>query len=229
MARILVVGMLIVLLAACTSVTGSGNLVTRQFDLDGFSRIDAGHGAQVEVTLGDDFSVDVDVDDNVESMLDIYVSGDTLHIGLDVDSQVNVTFRVKVTMPELTGVTLNGGSSLQGELSGGDLAVSLNGGSSLEGELSGGNLTVNINGGSRATLTGTAGRVTIDVNGGSRAMLGDLAAGDVNLSANGGSHVEVNSSGTVTGSANGGASVTVAGSPASVNVETNGGASVTRK
>jgi len=61
MARILIVTILVVLLAACTSVTGSGNLVNRSFDVDGFSRIDASHGAQVEVTRGEAFSVDVEV------------------------------------------------------------------------------------------------------------------------------------------------------------------------
>jgi hypothetical protein len=208
--RVLMITILVVLLAACTSVTGSGNLVSRQFDLDGFSRIDARNGAQVEVTRGDEFSVDVEVDDNVASELNLSVSGETLRIRLDVDSQINVTFRIKVTMPELTGVTLDGGSSLRGELAGEDLAV-------------------NLNGGSQATVTGAAGRVTIDVNGGSRALLGDLAAGDVELTANGGSRIEINASGRVSGQANGGASITVAGSPTSVNVETDGGASLTTK
>jgi len=208
MYRILIVGIVVVLLAACASVTGSGNLVSRSYDLDGFSRIDANNGAEVEVTRGDAFSVKVEVDDNVASQLDLSVSGDTLRIRLDVDSQINVTFRVWVTMPELTGVALNGGSKLQGELAGEDLAV-------------------NLNGGTQATLTGTAGRVTIDVNGGSKALLGDLAAGDVELTANGGSRVEINASGAVTGQANGGAKVIVTGSPTSVDVDTDGGASLT--
>jgi len=212
MARILIASILVVLLAACSGpfgdvVTGSGNLVSRSFDLDGFSRIDADSGAQVEVTRGDAFSVDVEVDDNVASQLDLSVTGDTLRIRLDVDSQVNITFRVRVTMPELTRVTLNGGSKLQGELAGEDLAV-------------------NLNGGSQATLTGTVDRVTIDVNGGAQALLGDLAAGDVELSANGGARIEVNASGRVTGEANGGAKITVTGSPTSIDVETDGGAQV---
>ncbi len=216
MSRILIVGMLLVLLAACTgpvigdSVTGSGALVSRQFDLDGFSRIDADSGAQVEVTRSDAFSVNVDIDDNAASRLELAVSGGTLRIRLKADSVINVTFRVRVTMPELTAVTLDGGSKLTGELAGEDL-------------------TVNLNGGSRVTLTGTAGRLTVDINGGSDALLGDLAAGDVELSANGGARLEVNASGTVGGRANGGARVTVTGSPTSVNVDTDGGAQVITK
>ena len=210
MARILIVSILVVLLAGCTSVTGSGNLVTQQFDLSGFSRIEASHGAQVEVTRADTFSIHVEVDDNVAPELDVSVSGDTLFISLNIDSRSNVTFRVQVTMPELKGVTTSGGSRLQAVLAGEDLSVSASGGS-------------------RATLTGTAGRVTIGASGGSQVLLGDLAAGNVELSASGGSHVEINSSGRVSGNASGGASITVAGSPTSVDVATSGGASVTTK
>jgi hypothetical protein len=216
MSRVLIVAILVILLAACSgpvvgdTVIGSGNLVSRSFPLKGFSEINANSGAQVEVTRAGGFTVEVQVDDNVEPMLDLSVVGDTLRIRLDVDSQINVTLRVLVTMPELTGVTLNGGSTLQGELAGEDLDT-------------------NLNGGSRTTLTGTAGRVTIEANGGSRALLGNLAAGDVHVTANGGSHVEINASGEVTGQANGGSQVGVGGSPTSVDVDTNGGAQVTTK
>lgn len=216
MFRFLIVSMLIVLLAACAglgagggAVTGSGNLVSRPFDLDGFSRIDVNDSAQVEVTRGP-FSVTVETDDNLVPRLDVSVVGDTLQIGLQEGSYNNGTLRARVTMPELTGVTLNGGSALRGEAAGEDLAV-------------------NLNGGSQATLTGTAGRVTVDVNGGSNVLLGDLAARDVDLSANGGSHIEINASGTVSGSANGGSNVTVTGSPASVDVQTDGGSQVTTR
>jgi hypothetical protein len=217
MFRVLIVSIVVVLLVACggpivsgPAVTGSGKLVSLSFDLDGFSRIDANNAAQVEVTRGSAFSVEVEVDDNLASRLDVSVASGTLYIKLQNGSYNKVTLRARVTMPELRGVTLNGGSTLRGELAGEDLSI-------------------NLNGGSQAMLTGIAGRVTIDVNGGSQAMLGDLAAGNVKLTANGGSRVEIQASGAVSGSANGGAQITVSGSPSSVNVETNGGAQVKTK
>jgi hypothetical protein len=217
MARVLIAALLVVLLAACAgpavggaTLTGSGNPVSRSYDLSGFSRIDANTAAQVEVTRGSAYSVEVKVDDNLASRLAVSVTGDTLTIKLQDGSYNHVTLRAQVTMPKLDGVTLNGGSSLRGELAGEDLSV-------------------NLNGGTRATLSGTAGRVTIDVNGGSQALLGDLAAQDVHVTADAGSRVEIQASGAVTGSANGGAQVIVSGSPTSVNVQTDGGATVTTK
>jgi len=215
--RVLIVSILVVLLVACAgpaisgeTVTGSGTLVSRSFPLEGFSRIDADNAAQVEVTRSGGFTVEVKVDDNLADRLDVSVVGDTLHIKLQNGSYSNTTLRAQVTMPELSGVTLDGASTLSGELGGEDLDI-------------------NLNGASRATLTGTAGRVAIDVNGGSQALLGDLAAGDVEVNADGGSRVEINASGAVSGQANGGAKITVSGSPTSVDVETDGGAQVITK
>jgi hypothetical protein len=217
MKHFLIVSILVVLVAGCAglvttgdTITGSGQLVSRSFDLAGFSRIDANDAAQVEVTRGEAFRVDVEVNDNLASRLDVAVRGNTLHVGLQNGSYNHVTLRAQVTMPELSGVALNGGSTLRGELASEDLAL-------------------NLNGGTRATLTGTAGRVTIDINGGSQALLGDLTAGEVEVNANGGSHVEIKTNGAVRGTANGGSTVTVGGSPSSVDVETEGASRVITK
>jgi hypothetical protein len=217
MARILIIGILLILLPACAgpftivgAERGSGTPVSRSFDLEGFSRIDANSAAQVEVTRGDAFHVEVEVDDNLAPRLDVAVRGDTLYIRLQNGSYDNFTLRGRVTMPRLTGVTLNGASTLRGDLAGEDLALDLNGGG-------------------RATLSGVAGRVTIKINGGALAQLGDLTAQDVQLDANGGGQVEIAASGAVRGRANGGAIITLTGSPTSVDVQTDGGAQVTVK
>lgn len=217
MKRFLLISTVLVLVAACagpstggTTVTGSGQLASSSFDLAGFSRIDANDTAQVEVSRGETFRVDVEVNDNLLPRLDVAVRGDTLRVGLQDGSYKNVKLRAQVTMPELAGVTLNGASTLRGELAGEDLALTLNGGT-------------------RVTLSGTVDRVTIDVNGGSQVLLGDLTAGEVELNANGGSRIEVNTSGAVRGSANGGSTITVGGSPGSVDVETDGASRVITK
>jgi Putative auto-transporter adhesin, head GIN domain len=214
MARFLIVSLLLALLVGCTgfagggaAVTGSGKLVSRSFELTDFSRIDADNAAQVEMTRGDTFSVVVEVDDNVVSLLDVAVTGDTLHIGLQNGSYNDVTLRAQVTMPKLTGVTLDGASRLTGELAGE-------------------NLVLNLDGATRATLTGTAGQVTIGINGASQALLSGLSADDVNLTADGASRIEVYVTGSVSGTANGASIVAVTGYPIAINVTTDGASQV---
>jgi hypothetical protein len=216
MSRILAVALLIALLAGCgpslsdVAATGSGKLVSRSFNLSGFSKIDASHSAQVEVTRGDAYSVSVQVDDNLESRLEVSVTGDTLHIGLKNGAYNNVTLKAQVTMPRLTGVTLSGASTLRGELAGEQLVASLSGAS-------------------QARLTGTAGDVKVEASGASQALLGDLAATNVEENESGASHVEVQANGSVTGEASGASTVTVSGSPTSVNVQTSGASQVITK
>jgi hypothetical protein len=217
MSRILIASLIIALLAGCTGpeipvriVTGSGNLVSRSFDLDDFSKINADVVAQVEVTRGDAYSVKVEVDDNLEPRLRVSVTGDTLYINLTDAAYSKATLRAQVTMPKLTGVTLNGASTLTGELAGEDLAL-------------------NVDGAGVVTLTGTAGRVTIVANGASKTYLGGLAAGDVDLDADGASRIEINASGAVTGKAKAASVITVTGTPTSVSVQTEGAARVVTK
>jgi hypothetical protein len=215
MSRILIASVLIALLAGCTVpdipaeiVTGSGTLVSHSYDLDDFTQIAADVVAQVEVTRGDAYSVNVEVDDNLTSRLEVSVKGNTLYIDLTDAAYSKATLRAQVTMPRLTGVTLDGASTLRAELAGEDLAL-------------------NVDGASVATLTGTAGRVTIVADGASKAQLGGLSAGDVEVDTDGASKIEINAGGAVTGRADGASVIVVTGSPTSVNVQTEGAARVT--
>jgi len=216
MNRILTASLVVILLAGCTApnvgvgLSGSGNVVSNTFDLTGFSQIDTNSAVQVQVTHGDSYRVEVQVDDNLVSHLDVGVTGDTLHIRLQNGSYRNYTLKALVTLPELTKVTMNGAST-------------------LDGNMAGENLSLDLNGASRITLTGTAGRLTIVANGASQLLLAGLAAESVDLDANGASHIEVNASGAVTGRANGASVITVGGSPTSVDIKTEGASQVITK
>jgi Putative auto-transporter adhesin, head GIN domain len=210
MKRTVVLCLLAVLLAGCSTpailtgkLVGSGNLVSHSYDLNGFTKIEANDAAQIEVTRGDTYSVNVETDDNVAPRLEVKVTGDTLHIGLTEGSVGLITLRAQVTMPTLTSVTLDGASTLHAGLDGEDLAVDVKGASAV-------------------TLSGTAGRVQVKADGAGRALLSGLAVGDVSVNANGASRVEVNSSGAVTGKADGASTVVVSGTPTSVTVQTDG-------
>ena len=136
-------------------VTGSGILVTETYDYDDFTRVAAHSGFQVEVTRSSSFSVEVTTDDNIQEYLDVTKSGDTLDIRLTGPRSYNsVTIEAKITMPDIEGIGLSGGS--QGEVSGfsssKEFSVSLSGGSGLEGDIKTGDIGFGMSGGSIATL-----------------------------------------------------------------------------
>jgi hypothetical protein len=202
------------LVSGC-AVTGSGNLVTRREAFTGFDRLDLSHGFKVDVRQADSFSVVIRVDDNVERYLQVAQKGNTLQIGLRLTGPVTLregTLQADVTMPELTGLQLSGGSHCTA--------------SGFESTKA---LDLDASGGSHATLSGAAGDVTIDASGGSHADLSALVAANAKVEASGGSQVTVNVTGRLDADASGGSQVYYLGSPTLGNINESSGSSVGRR
>ena len=211
----IVLGVLIALLAGCTraSLTGSGKIVTREETYTGFDKLDISHGFKVDVRQAEDFSVVIRVDDNVEKHLKVVKKGSTLQIGLKPNVSVrNHTLEAEITMPELAGLDLSGGT--HGTVTGFESTKALN---------------LDVSGGSEATLTGSAGDVTIDASGGGEVDLSAFSVVDANVEASGGSEVTVNASGRLDADASGGANIYYLGSPTLGTIEESGGGEVRRK
>jgi hypothetical protein len=210
--RISILFVIATLLASCGVVspfTGSGNVVTHEEAITGFDKLKVSEVFQVEVSLGDTFSVVIRVDEELVEHLIVVKEGSTLKIGLQPGRSYNlenVTLEADVTMPELTGADLAGGSHLGGDIEAGDV-------------------TFNLSGGSHVTLSGSAGDITVDADGGSHAKLADLAVIDARVDASGGSHVTVNSSGRLDAIAKDGSHVTYLGNPTLGTVDTDGSSS----
>jgi len=108
------VGILLVsgLLAACQGVVlGSGDPETRTFDYTDFTRIEAHNGFHVEITRSSSYSIEVITDDNVWKYLDVSKNGDTLVIEFEWNrSYTNVIKEAVITIPDVEGIQLSGGS-----------------------------------------------------------------------------------------------------------------------
>jgi hypothetical protein len=199
-------------IASEISTTGSGNVVTEEFDLSGFDKVDVGSAFDVEIRQGDAFRVVVRVDDNVEQYLDVVKQGSTLRIDLKphiLTSLTAVTLEAEVTMPQLTGLELSGATN-----------ASVTGFESSEA------LRLNVSGASHAALSGSGGDLILDVSGASSADLADFPVGDANVEASGASNVTVNVSGELNAEASGASHVKYLGSPTLGTIDSSGGSSV---
>jgi hypothetical protein len=202
----------VALLAGCglSSLTGSGNVVTQEEAITGFDMLDISHGFQVDVSQGETFRVVIRADDNLVEHVQVVKEGSSLRIGLKPGRSytlIGSTLEAEVTMPELSGADLSGGSHLRGEI---DV----------------GNVTFDLSGGSHVTLGGSAGDLTVDAGGGSHAKLASLQVVNANVQASGGSHVTVNPSGTLNAKASGGSQVRYVGSPTLGTMDSSGGSSI---
>jgi len=186
-------------------IRGSGNVVTRDFELSGFTsvRLDL---FDAEITQSETYSVTVRADDNVIDVIDVDTAGDTLVLTTSGTSfRGDVTLEATITMPtikslELNGAAsvdlegfdsldrldleLNGASSVTGELTADHIEIVATGASNVTGELAADRIGIVATGASRVTLEGSATSVTLDASGASNVDLADFraATGEVELS-----------------------------------------------
>jgi hypothetical protein len=214
-------------------IGGSGNMITRTYDERDFTEVATGYGATIDITAGDEYAVTVEMDDNLEPYVEVTNTGGRLSILLSDNMKIftNTRLNIDITMPELKGISLSGGSigTITGFGSQQPFHVELSGGSVLHGDIESSYTGVDISGGSQIDLTGTSGDLELNASGGSFAFLGGFTVEDVTLDVSGGGEMKIHPTGTIRGHASGGAMVQYDGNPTSVEVQTSGGAQVSKR
>jgi len=202
-------------LGGSATISGSGNVVSQDFDLIDFDQVDISHAFNVGITPDESYSVIVRVDDNLVEYLQVVKQGNTLKIGLKPNfgyTVRNTTLNAEVTMPVLTRLEASGSSDITASGFDSDQAFQ-----------------VRLSGASSAVLSGSAGEVTVDASGSSDADLGEFPVGDARVDASGSSTVTVNVSGRLDVDASGSSDVFYLGNPTLGSIDTSGGSSVEPK
>jgi len=131
----------------------------------------------------------VRVDDNFEEYLQVGKGGSTLKIGLEQNRIYdNATLQAEITMPELTGLEMSGGSHVSVSCSGADISIEASGGSGADlASFTVVSANIDASGGSQVTVT-ISGTLIVDANGGSQVYyIGNPTLGVIDTS--GGSQV----------------------------------------
>ncbi len=223
-----------VILVALLAGHAQADVVTREEKITGFDKVDISYGFTVSISQGDKFSVVTSVDEELVPYLEVVKKGNTLKIGLAEHGSYRIpagTKQAEITMPELTGLDMSGGShtTITGFKSTKALGVGLSGGSVLRGDIEAGNARFSLSGGSDVNLTGSAGDVKIHGSGGSRFELADFPVTDTSVDLSGGSNVTVKLSGRLDVKASGGSRVYYLGSPTVGKIIMSGSSSVESK
>lgn len=216
------------------SITGSGNLVTRRFDVSGFERVQTGFAFNVAIHQGRDYSLVATLDDNLAEYLHIEVEDLTLKVGLKPEYAYDIpqaTMQIELTMPDLIGLQLNGSShaSLSGFDAVKQFSAELTGASSLSGQIQAEAVNLNAYGSSFVQLSGTGHSLSLDTCGSNIIDLGDYKIANASLDAACASVVVLNVDGRLTGSAAQNTQVYYVGEPAVNLLDVHGYASVQPK
>ena len=214
------------------AVTGSGSLSTEEKSFSGFTKVEASHGFQLEITSSSTFSIEITADDNVHKYIDVDKDGDRLRIRLELGRSYNsVTLKAKITMPDLYDIDLSGGSrtSITGFSSSHDLRVELSGGSRVTGDITAGDADFDLSGGSQVDLEGSAGELAVNGSGGSQLDLESFSVDNANINLSGGSRAIVNVTGTLDVNLSGGSRVEYIGEPTLGDIDLSGDSTVSKK
>lgn len=213
------------------SLTGSGRVVERAFDLSGFDQVEINYAFQATVEQGEAFSVRIRIDDNLEPYLRVEQVGARLVIGLDPERMLslsNATLEAEITMPALAAAEANGASrlTLAGFSGQGDLRLAASGASTLRGEVEARDVTLLVSGASTATLRGGGRDLALEVSGASRAELSDFTVSTVRALLSGASSARVHATDRLDAEASGASTLTYRGSPLLGSIEISGGSSI---
>lgn len=193
---------------ACTIDIDSGEKVTETFTITEFERLEIDGAFDVEIEIGPEPSLEIDVHEEVADRLEVENDGDTLRIGFDGGLfSVSGGQDVRITTPSLSALDLNGAVSADiTDLDADRLEIDLDGATDLE-------------------ATGSASEVIIDIDGASNVDFDDLTIGRVEVQADGASSIDVSEAEEVRGELKGASSLNVS-DDANVNVRTSGASSI---
>ena len=164
------------LIISCS--VASAQTTKKDFDLKGFTAVEFGNDFKATVNKSNDFSVSVELSDELVPYLDVRVSQGALIVELrNVPSRLTIlksnVVNATVSMPELRGVTLNGAAKLtvadSFDLGNNNFTLSTAGTSEVKQmEIHANNATLSLLGASRIHLNGDFVTVSIQSSGTSR-------------------------------------------------------------
>lgn len=219
---------LVLIVAACGNIVGSGVTVSEDYAVSEFDEIDIGGVWDASIKRGDAPRVTVHVDDNLLERVDVEVSNGKLKISLDGNITINRSkLALTIETPELKQVEVSGaGAAVIGGFEQSDLTLKSSGASTIVADIKTEQLDVDIDGSSTVVITGTAVGIELDVNGASSADFGGLVAETAEVDINGASDADLTGVARVVGSANGVSDIVVSRT-ASVDVDASGISDVT--
>ncbi|MEX0698469.1 MAG: head GIN domain-containing protein [Acidimicrobiia bacterium] len=217
-----------VVVTGCTAVTGSGDVITIDVPIEGVSRLLVSHSFEVNVAVGEQPSLTLRVDDNLEANLSVGLDGDTLRIGLEPRTGVsNATLEADLTVTSLEAIEGSGAVDIHlAILTGSDFDLQLSGASELDGTLEFGSMTGEISGASNLSLSGQVGTVDIGASGASDLALLELEVDDLRIRLSGASDAEITVNDSIEASLSGASSLRYRGDPEVNTLDVSGASSI---
>ncbi len=225
---------IVVLLSGCQRFEDMGPFQeeTKTYDLRDFTKVHIGGGSKVTIQRGAVFGVFVRGDRRNLDDLSVRVESDILKAEYYPYRHKNRQYRTEftITMPTLEGVDFSGAtiSNVGGFENIQKVYVRLSGASEGVVNIKTNEIEIDLSGASRLSGTGTSREIKADVSGASELSFFGFSVDKAQVSASGGSKIQVNVKQALWAEASGGSRIRYAGNPPFVNINSSGGSSISK-
>ncbi|MEZ5345656.1 MAG: head GIN domain-containing protein [Pyrinomonadaceae bacterium] len=188
-----------------SKVRGSGNVVTEKRDIRNFSSVKVHGGAiEVEIVAQKDFGLEVEADDNLLSLIETEVDGQTLEIGTKKSYKTRNKIKIRVSAPNIDAIENSGASGIYL--------------TNLDSE----SLRIESSGASRVKVEGKTKDLKVEQSGACRLDASGLLTNDAKIEASGASKSSINVSEKLSVELSGASKVNYKGNPSDIYKNTSG-------
>ncbi len=223
---------LLISLPVSAQIRGNGELTKNTHIVDEFNAIDVSGARVVYLSNGEEYTVVVETDANIQEYVTLEVKSNTLHFGFNtkkIKKYSELTFYV--TAPIYIKIKASGAAEVRSSdlLSGDNLRLITSGASDVKLDLEYKSVVSKISGASDVTLTGNTSSSVVDCSGASDFHGKNLIASSAVINASGASSCFVNATSNLTYEVSGASDVKYVGDPETVIVTKNSSKSTVYK
>lgn len=211
-----------------STVKGNGNVTTEERDLEDFNALNVSRGMNVYVTMGNDYKVVVEADENLHNSIVTELHGDELQIkAIDIIRNAS-SLKVFVTLPQLEAAKSSSGSNVYSEnvLKVNDIDLAVSSGANLTFSLQAGAVEAKASSGSNIFLEGNAISINAKASSGSNIKAGDLKAKSARANVSSGANIWLSTENELQATASSGGNVFYNGNPSGIEISKSSGGNV---
>jgi hypothetical protein len=198
-------------------VRGSGNVISEDRAVSGFSKVLISGSGEIFIEQGDEESLTIKAEDNIIPLITTEVSGDTLNISHGPGPIVTNTKSIEIYLrvKDLDSISTSGSANINcSGLSTSNLIINTTGsGNVVISNLENDSIDIGSSGSGNFTLAGNTNSLKISTNGSGGCDAENLKSKDCIIDVNGSGNITVNVSDTLDASIDGSGNISYSGNP----------------
>ncbi|MFK7814688.1 MAG: head GIN domain-containing protein [Maribacter sp.] len=198
-----------------TGKKGNGNVITENRKVnDDFTEVSASEGLMVYVTQADEFSIEVEADENVMDLIETDIRNGKLRIHAE-ENIGRATKNIYVSLPEITTLRSSSGAQLESKnaIRVNELEINGSSGGQLNLEVVANEIDIDASSGAHLSISGKADEAMVDVSSGGHINAKNLETRTCNADASSGGSVKIQVSKSLVADASSGGNISYSGDP----------------